>query len=65
MSEGPDVKIQVVYEGGVFKPLQDVDLREGTKAFVILKPGKITSAARRYRIKVDEDVMSEFVEERR
>jgi predicted DNA-binding antitoxin AbrB/MazE fold protein len=65
MSEGPDVKIQVVYEGGVFKPLQDVDLREGTKAFVILKPGRITNVARRYRIKVDRDVMSEFVEERR
>jgi len=65
MSEGPDVKIQVVYEGGVFKPLQDVDLREGTRAFVVLKPGKITNVARRYRIKVDRDVMSEFVEERR
>lgn len=47
MSEGPDVEIQVVYEGGVFKPLQEVDLREGTKAFVALKPGKITSVARK------------------
>jgi len=65
MSEGPDVKIQVVYEGGVFKPLQEVDLREGTKAYVILKPGRITNIARRYRIKVDRDVMSEFIEERR
>lgn len=65
MSEGPDVKIQVVYEGGVFKPLQEVDLCEGTKAFVVLKPGKITSVARKYRIKVDRDVMSEFIEERR
>ncbi len=65
MSESPDVKIQVVYEGGVFKPLQDIDLREGTKAFVILKPGKITSVARKYRIKVDRDLMSEFIEERR
>jgi predicted DNA-binding antitoxin AbrB/MazE fold protein len=65
MSEGPEVKIQVVYEGGVFKPLQDVDLREGTKAFVVLMPGRITNVARRYRIKVDRDVMSEFVEERR
>jgi predicted DNA-binding antitoxin AbrB/MazE fold protein len=65
MSDGPDVKIQVVYEGGVFKPLQEVDLREGTKAFVVLKPGKITNVARKYRVKVDQDVMSEFVEERR
>jgi predicted DNA-binding antitoxin AbrB/MazE fold protein len=65
MSEGPDVKIQVVYEGGVFKPLQNVDLCEGTKAFVILKPGRITNVARRYRIKVDRDAMSEFIQERR
>ena len=65
MSEGPDVKIQVVYEDGVFKPLQDVDLREGTKAVVVLKPGRIIDVARRYRIKVDRDVMSEFVGERR
>jgi predicted DNA-binding antitoxin AbrB/MazE fold protein len=41
-------KIQVVYEDGVFKPLQHVDLLEGTKAFVILKPGRITNVARRY-----------------
>jgi predicted DNA-binding antitoxin AbrB/MazE fold protein len=65
MSEGPEAKIQVVYEGGVFKPLHDIDLLEGTKAFVILKPERITSIARRYRIKVDKDAVSEFVEERR
>lgn len=65
MSDGPDVKIQVVYEGGVFKPLQEVDLREGTKAFVVLRRGRITSVARRYRMKVDRDVRSEFVEGRR
>ena len=65
MSESPDANIQVVYEDGVFKPLQHVDLLDGTKAFVVLKPGRITNVARRYRIKVDRDVMSEFVEERR
>ena len=65
MSEGPDVKIQVVYEGGVFKPLQEVDLREGTKAFVVLEPGKITNVANKYRVRVDQDVMSEFVDEMR
>ena len=59
MSEGPEAKIQVVYEGGVFKPLQDVDLLEGTRAFVVLKPGRITSIARRYRTKVDKDAMSD------
>ena len=65
MSEGPDAKIEVVYEGCVFKPLREVDLHEGTKDFVVLKAGRITNVARRYRIKVDRDVMSEFVEERR
>lgn len=64
MSEDSNVTIQVVYEGGVFKPLQEVDLCEGTKAFVVLKPGTITGIARKYRIKVDQDVMSEFIEER-
>jgi predicted DNA-binding antitoxin AbrB/MazE fold protein len=65
MSEDPAIKIHVIYEGGVFKPLQDVDLREGTEAIVILKPGKILDVAKRYRIKVQRDVMSEFVGERR
>lgn len=65
MSEDPAIKIQVIYEGGVFKPLQDIDLQEGTKAIVVLKPGRILDVARRYRIKVQRDVMSEFVGERR
>ena len=65
MSEGPEAKIQVVYEGGVFKPLHDVHLIEETRAFVVLNPGRITSIARRYRIKIEQDAMAEFAEERR
>ena len=65
MSEDPAIEIQVIYEGGVFKPLQDIDLEEGTKAIVVLKPARILDVARRYRIKVERDVMSEFVGERR
>lgn len=65
MSADSDAKIQVVYEDGVFKPLQEIDLCEGTRAFVVLKPGRITNVARRFRVKVDRDVMEEFVEERR
>jgi len=60
-----DEKVRVVYEDGVFKPLQEIDLQEGTKAFVVFKPGRITSVAKKFRIKVKEDVMHEFVEERR
>jgi len=41
---------EVVYEGGEFKPLREVDLHEGTKAFVVLKAGRITNVARIYRI---------------
>jgi predicted DNA-binding antitoxin AbrB/MazE fold protein len=65
MSDDSQAKIRVVYEGGVFKPLQEIDLSEGTKAFVVLKPGRIINVARRFRVKVDRDVMEEFVEERR
>jgi predicted DNA-binding antitoxin AbrB/MazE fold protein len=65
MSDDSQAKIRVVYEGGVFKPLQEIDLSEGTKAFVVLKPGRIIDVARRFRVKVDRDVMEEFVEERR
>ena len=65
MSEDPAIKIQVIYENGVFKPLQDVDLQEGTKATIVLKPGRILDVARRHRIKVQRDVMTEFVGERR
>ncbi len=53
------------YEGGVFKPLQKVDLEEGTKAIVILMPRRILDVARKYRIKVQRDMTSEFVGERR
>lgn len=65
MTVDPDVKIQVVYEGGVFRPLQKVDLQDGTKALVVINPGKIIDVARRYRIQVDRDAMMEFIEERR
>ena len=60
-----DKKIEVVYEGGVFRPLGDVKLKEGTEAFVVIKPRGILEAARRHRIKVDRDLLEEFVEERR
>ncbi|MGV8128041.1 MAG: antitoxin family protein [Methanothrix sp.] len=65
MSEILEEKVMVVYEDGVFKPLQEIELREGTVALVLQKPGRITDAARRFRIKLDKDLMREFVEERR
>jgi len=65
MSDILNDKVRVVYEDGVFKPLQEIELQEGTVALVLLKPGRITNAAKRFRIKVDKDVMQEFIEERR
>jgi predicted DNA-binding antitoxin AbrB/MazE fold protein len=59
------VRRSLGYEGGVFKPLQKVDLEEGTKAIVILMPRRILDVARKYRIKVQRDMTSEFVGERR
>jgi predicted DNA-binding antitoxin AbrB/MazE fold protein len=53
------------YKNGVFKPVKEVKLREGTRALVIIKPGRILEIARRHRIKVKNDVLEEFVEERR
>jgi len=65
MSDILDEKVRVVYEDGVFKPLHEIELQEGTVALVVLKPGRITDAAKRFRIKVDKDVMQEFIEERK
>jgi predicted DNA-binding antitoxin AbrB/MazE fold protein len=48
-----DKKIEVVYEGGVFKLLGDVKLRDGTEACVVIKPRGILKAARRHRMKVE------------
>jgi predicted DNA-binding antitoxin AbrB/MazE fold protein len=65
IERGEDVKIEVVYEGGVFRPLGDVKLEEGTEALVVIKPRGIVDVARRHRIRVDRDLLEEFVEERR
>ncbi len=56
---------KAIYENGVFKPVKEVKLREGTRALVIIKPGRILEIARQHRINVENDVLEEFVEERR
>ena len=57
--------VEVVYVEGVFKPLKAINLKEGTKAVVIVTPTGILKTAREYRMKVTEDVLKEFLEERR
>jgi predicted DNA-binding antitoxin AbrB/MazE fold protein len=55
--------IEAVYENGVFKPLQKVDLREGEKVKIIAE--NLVERLRKYRVKVDSDIVAEFISERR
>ena len=56
--------IEVVYEDGVFKPLENVDLKDGERVKVEIKES-LVDKLRKYRIKVDTDALKEFIEERR
>ena len=56
--------IEVVYEDGVFKPLEKVDLKEGERLKVEIKES-LVDKLRKYRMKVDTDALKEFLEERR
>ncbi len=55
--------IEAIYEDGVFKPLEKVELREGEKVKIIA--GDLVGRLRKYRTKVDKDLVLEFVSERR
>ena len=56
--------IEAIYEKGVFKPLERVDLKDGERVKVEIKES-LVDKLRKYRIKVDTDVLKEFIEERR
>lgn len=56
--------IEAIYEKGVLKPLQKVDLREGEKVKIEIKKG-LADIIEKYSRKVDRDVLKEFLEERR
>jgi len=58
-------EIEVVYERGVFKPLREIDLKDGTKAVVVLRHKGIADILEKFSRKVDRDVLKEFLEERR
>ncbi len=53
-----------MYEDGVFKPLEKVDLKDGERVKVEIKES-LVDKLRKYRIKVDTDALKEFIEERR
>ncbi len=56
--------IEAVYEKGVFKPLQSVELEEGTKVLIEIKEG-IADILEKFSRNVNKDVLKEFLEERR
>ena len=56
--------IEAIYENGVFKPLEKVDLKDGERVKVEIKES-LVDKLRKYRIKVDTDALKEFIEERR
>ncbi len=56
--------IEAIYEKGVFKPLERVDLKDGERVKVEIKES-LVDKLRKYRIKVDTDILKEFIEERR
>jgi len=58
-------EIEVVYEKGVFKPLKGVNLKDGSKAIVVVKTKGIADILEKFSRKVDKDVLKEFLEERR
>jgi len=41
-------EIKVVYEKGIFKPLGDIDLQDGTKAVVIVRPKGIADVLEKF-----------------
>ncbi len=56
--------IEAVYENGVFKPREKVDLKEGERVKIRLS-GNLVDKTKKYRVKVERDLVKEFLAERR
>ena len=56
--------IIAVYEKGVFKPLEKVDLRDGERVRIEIKES-LADVIEKYSRKVEKDILKEFLEERR
>ncbi len=60
--------IEAVYEGGVFKPLEKVDLKEGERVKIRIEKRRIHDIIREYQKyfrDVEEDLTKILIEERR
>ncbi len=60
--------VEAVYEGGVLRPLQRLDLKEGQRVKIRIEEG-IVDVARRYReeygVKLSSEDIERFLAERR
>ena len=52
--------IEVVYEGGVFKPLEPVEIKEGTKIQIPLKAEVLKKYYKSIPITVSKEDMEQF-----
>jgi len=52
--------IEVVYEGGVFKPLEKVEIKEGTKIQIPLKAEVLKKYYKSIPITVSKEDMEQF-----
>jgi len=59
--------IEAIYENGVFKPLQKVDLKEGERVKIKVEKSlyDVVLKYRKYFESVEEDLTSELLMERR
>ncbi len=57
--------IEAIYEKGVFKPLQRVDLKEGERVRIEIKKETLLEKLKGYHVKVDGDILEKFLRERR
>ena len=53
--------LKLYNEKGVFKPLQRVDLKEGERVRIEIKKETLLEKLKRYRVKVDEDILEKFL----
>ena len=56
--------IEAIYEDGVLKPLKKLNLKEGERVKLEIKKN-LVERIKKYRMKVDEDLLEEFLKERR
>ncbi|AKG92129.1 Protein of unknown function DUF104 [Geoglobus ahangari] len=60
--------IEAIYEKGIFKPLEDVGLREGEIVEIEIRKKTsrgISKLLKKYIVKSDVDLTKELIEERR